>query len=258
LEIDAESAYPAVSLQQMTTLDGAVIITQGTLVARPVSGSYYGQTYYATDTGTLHFWTGATWTYIALGGGSSPIGGAQLYFGLATTDPVDPDGVIRWMCANGRTLSSTAYPALFNVLKNVPGLYPGTGTSFYLPNMVGRVPVGASAISGITLGATGGEQTHTLVAAEMPTHNHSISDPDHNHGTGNGYMVTADQGWSSNNGGPGGGDSIFNEPQTEGNIGSFLGTGLAATGISVLNAGNGGAHNNMQPYLGTNYIIRVL
>jgi microcystin-dependent protein len=33
---------------------------------------------------------------------------------------------------------------------------------------------------------------------------------------------------------------------------------LAATGISVLNAGNGGAHNNMQPYLGTNYIIRVL
>lgn len=65
---DDESAFPPVSQQQMTTLDASVIITEGTLVNRPASGSYNGQTYYGTDTSLWYFWTGSAWETVMLAG----------------------------------------------------------------------------------------------------------------------------------------------------------------------------------------------
>jgi hypothetical protein len=65
---DNESVFPAVSSQQMTTLDNAVIVTEGTLASRPTSGSYVGQTYYATDALSWYFWTGSAWETALLAG----------------------------------------------------------------------------------------------------------------------------------------------------------------------------------------------
>lgn len=62
---DTVASYPGVNLSQMDTLDNAVTVTPGTLVTRP-TGSYVGQTYYATDTGLWYFYTGSAWQTVAL------------------------------------------------------------------------------------------------------------------------------------------------------------------------------------------------
>jgi microcystin-dependent protein len=51
--------------------------------------------------------------------------------------------------------------------------YGGNGTSdFAVPDLRSRVPVGSAA--GYTLGQSGGQESVTLVAANMPAHNHAL------------------------------------------------------------------------------------
>jgi hypothetical protein len=61
-----EELYQSIAANA-SSLDGSVTITEGTVSARPTSGSYVGQTYYATDTGLWYFWTGSAWEGILLG-----------------------------------------------------------------------------------------------------------------------------------------------------------------------------------------------
>ena len=91
--------------------------------------------------------------------------------------------------------------------------------------------------TGGTLGATGGSQTHTLTTPEIPAHSHGVTDPGHQH------QVPTSIGL----GGTGSGDVV----QTA----STNVSGSAATGISIDNAGGGGAHRNVQPTIVLNYII---
>lgn len=69
LGTDAVSSYPATDAQAKAILDNAVIVTEGTLSSRP-SGSYVGQTYYATDvnSGTWYFYTGSVWETVIVAG----------------------------------------------------------------------------------------------------------------------------------------------------------------------------------------------
>lgn len=80
-------------------------------------------------------------------------------------------------------------------------------------------------------GDTGGEATHVLTTAEMPVHNHGVTDPGHYHSVG--LSTNGDQDGSGSNG------STY---------GSGMNTGTAYTGISIQNAGSGAAHNNMPPF----------
>jgi microcystin-dependent protein len=84
----------------------------------------------------------------------------------------------------------------------------------------------------------GGEENHTLLILEIPTHSHGINDPGHAH--------------TYAQGGVGG---INYAQMTNGN-GSNPGTSSATTGISIQNTGGGMAHNNMQPSAVVNYIIK--
>lgn len=196
--------------------------------------------------------------------------------------PTEPTG---WIFCDGRTLlSSTPYGALraAYVAASFPFGQDGSGNPF-VPDMRGRVPAGldnmggsaasritagGSGIAGTTLGAAGGAETHTLTSAQMPVHAHSVTDPTHAHAvydpshkhvttdtTSDSIIVRTTTAGSYNitGGGPTNGWSSGGYDYAYTNI-SIYG---AATGISIQNAGSGGAHNNVPPTLMTNYIVKT-
>lgn len=172
-----------------------------------------------------------------------PVGAVVDYWGATP-----PEG---YLFAAGQEVSRSTYAALFAVIGTAAGAGNGT-TTFNLPDYRGRVGAGRESmatpattrlntLSSSSLGASGGAQTHTLNSAQMPTHSHTVTDPGHSHTYG---AVTT----SGSTGGVG-------EPRAEPS--GLASTSTASTGITIANAGSGEAHNNVQPTIITNKIIRV-
>ena len=84
----------------------------------------------------------------------------------------EPDG---WLYCNGLLLPIYKYPDLFAVIGNT---YGGDGrTTFALPDLRGRVPMGEGAGAGLTnrlLGQEGGAETVTLTESQLPAHDHTL------------------------------------------------------------------------------------
>jgi microcystin-dependent protein len=80
-----------------------------------------------------------------------------------------------WALCNGQLLSISQNSALFAILGTT---YGGNGTTtFGLPNLQGQVPIHwGQAPSGTqyTIGETAGTENVTLIAGQMPSHNHLI------------------------------------------------------------------------------------
>lgn len=131
-----------------------------------------------------------------------------------------PDG---FLLCNGSSYSRTSYPELFAAIGTTYGAGDGS-TTFNVPNYAGRVLVGAG--SGYVLGATGGEEKHTLTIGEMPYHRHDTSP-----------VVPA-------------GATAGDVAGPEWNL-----TGVDWGKPSTDYAGGDQPHNNMQPYAVANYII---
>lgn len=75
-----------------------------------------------------------------------------------------------WLHADGRLLSVASYPLLFEAIGK---RYGGDGTTtFALPDLRGRVPIGAGA--GYPAGSVHGAPTSQLGIANLPSHVHSI------------------------------------------------------------------------------------
>ena len=83
-----------------------------------------------------------------------------------------------WLLCNGDAVSRTVYASLFAVIGTTYGA--GDGTTFNLPNLQGRVPIGLDTTQTEfdVRGETGGSKTLTIGTANLPAHTHSI---DHNH-----------------------------------------------------------------------------
>jgi microcystin-dependent protein len=153
-----------------------------------------------------------------------------------------------WLKCDGRSLSRTAYAVLFAVIGTSFGSVDSN--SFSLPDSRGRVLGTLGQGAGLTnraLGASIGAETHTLTSGEMPVHNHGITDPGHTHG----YV---------NNVGDQNTDNAFASETAADQVDYNQTTGSSTTGITVNNAGDGGAHNNMQPtlFIGHVYIYSGL
>ena len=139
----------------------------------------------------------------------------------------------------GQAISRSTYADLFSAISTTYGTGDGSST-FNLPDLRGRVVAGqddmggssanrltdqTGGLNGDTLGDTGGSETHTLSNAQMPSHTHSVAAQ---------QQVSGD---STNRGGSGQ-------------------LGAAAT-ITTSSTGSGSAHNNVQPTIILNYIIRT-
>lgn len=153
-----------------------------------------------------------------------------------------------YLICDGQAVSRTNYAALFAVIGTSYGAGDGS-TTFNVPNLMGRVPVGAGLGTGLTnrvLASQGGEESHTLTSDEIPSHSHSINDPGHSHTS----RIGRDDGNNSNNAGQAPpGDATTN-------ILDGYSTTNNTTGITINSTGGGQAHNLMQPFLVLNYIIK--
>ena len=96
----------------------------------------------------------------------------------AIVDWATPTPPVLWLICDGTSVGTAAYPDLFHVIGYAFG---GSGASFNLPDLRGRVTVAASPT--LALAATGGASTVTLSAAQMPGHAHGAENAsaDHNH-----------------------------------------------------------------------------
>lgn len=177
-----------------------------------------------------------------------------------------------WLLCAGQAVSRSTYAALFSIIGTTYGVGDGS-TTFNLPDLRGRVPAGkddmggspanrltsgGSGINGVALGAAGGTQTHTLSTTEMPSHTHTQNahthtQTAHNHavgrGSGNSTLNVYNNGMASTP------NSVADLDST-----NFIKNRTAVnqnTTATNQNTGGGLAHNNTQPSLILNYIIKI-
>lgn len=103
---------------------------------------------------------------IQAGATAVPTGSVQMFAGA-----VAPAG---WLPCDGAAVSRSGYAALFAVVGTTYGAGDG-GTTFNLPDLRDRTPVGVSA--GKTRGAKGGSSTVTIGAGNLPAHEHGVTIP---------------------------------------------------------------------------------
>lgn len=186
--------------------------------------SYKGAAYISAQPGNLGNApdTSVEWNLL-VAGTNAPTGVVQAFAGTTA-----PPGYL--MC-DGAAVSRSAYAVLFSVIGTTYGAGDGV-TTFRLPDLRGRVPMGAGQGSGLSArsaGQTLGEERHTLTIGEMPSHQHdSVLAADSQALFGQGYWKLA----------------VF---------GSFWGNFQTALSGPT---GDNQPHNVIQPSLVMNYIIK--
>lgn len=180
-------------------------------------------------------------TTAKLAAGVFPIGSMTMYVGSSA-----PSG---WAICNGQAVSRTTYATLFALIGTTYGSGDGV-TTFNLPDLRSRFPIGAGTGSGLstrTLGSTGGNETHTLTEAQIPSHSHSATQGNHSHTIGT---------QSGNSGVNTSSDFI-----AKGIISNAYGTPATSSDsagpITIGNTGGGGSHPIMNPYMAVNFIMKI-
>lgn len=199
-----------------------------------------------------------------------------------------------WQFCFGQALSRTTNAALFAAIGTTYGTGDGS-TTFNVPDLRGRVAAGrddmggtaanrlttgGSGVDGATLGAAGGAENVTLTAAQLAAHAHTASttittasagtpagsissDGGHNHSLAAGqFSNTAGSAGFFTRGTSAIGGAVPTLTTDGSHNHTFTGSGLAAHGhpasTTVNNStGGGSAHNNVQPTLVINFVIKI-
>lgn len=152
----------------------------------------------------------------------------------------------RWLLCDGAEVSRADYAELFDEIGETFGAGNGT-TTFNLPDMRYRSPMGASVSPNLNLGEQAGEAAHALSQIENASHTHDIIDNGHAHAPAAGTTVFV--------GRTAGGSSDWVRATAGATFRQDTATASAITGISMESSGNGVPHNNVHPVLGLNFII---
>ena len=169
-----------------------------------------------------------------LGSGDISVGGEKVPIGTIFEFPTDdatklPTG---YLFCDGSAVSRTQYADLFGVIGTTWGAGDGS-TTFNLPSKAGLVTVGVSTDDEEfnTIGDTFGEKEHRLTINEIPSHNHNTVS-----------MCSFPEGVANARTGYGYNEVALNK---------------SSYGNSVSNTGGGYAHNNIQPTVVSNFIIKA-
>jgi microcystin-dependent protein len=180
-----------------------------------------------------------------------------------------------YLVCNGAVLSQSEYENLYAVVGssyNIGGEASGT---FRLPSLTARIPVGLnpSETEFTPLGKYSGVEEHPLIINEMPSHTHTQNAHTHTQAAHNHTQSAHSHTITFSFGAPGGSfgygfyGAFRNRPGVTGGWG--LGTSTATPTINSTtatnqnttatnqNTGGSQAHNNLQPYIVLNYIIKV-
>jgi microcystin-dependent protein len=164
--------------------------------------------------------------------------GTMAAFGGATS----PAG---WLLCDGSTVTRTgAYANLFAAIQDTWGRGDGV-TTFNLPDLRGRAPIGAGQGAGLAInrsfGVRVGSEAHQMSVAEMPRHSHDIIDPGHSHT----FTFLPMVGTNTSSGGSfakGGGETYPVNP--------------SQTGITIKPVGDGVPFDLTPPSVVVNFIIK--
>jgi microcystin-dependent protein len=157
-----------------------------------------------------------------------------------------------WAICAGQIMPINQNQALFSLLGTN---YGGNGqTTFALPDLRSRVVMGEGSGSGLTprtIGEIGGEETHTLLGAEMPLHTHQVATAANSSPTTNtnipGHTVVLAQTIGKNANG-----TTFALPLYVAD--PHPGQAMDASAVGSI---GGQAHSNLMPYSTLNFCIAL-
>jgi len=200
----------------------------------------------------------------------TPIGVIRLFAGSTA-----PNG---WLICNGDAVSRSAYGDLFKIIGTTYGV-GNSNTTFTLPDMRGRCPIGVgtgASLTARTLGSNVGAETATLAETNLPSHTHTATvgtqSANHTHtGTSGGASANHTHGWGRNVGSSGsyglrdGANRSANGTPNTGYVSAdhshstTTGTESANHTHSVTNSstGSGTPVGIMLPSIVVNFIIKV-
>lgn len=144
-----------------------------------------------------------------------------------------------WAQCNGQLMPISQNTALFSLLGTT---YGGNGsTTFGLPDLQSRVPIGPGQGPGLSLrdlGEMGGVAAHALLPSEVPSHSHELrAAPSGVSRDPSGAALAS----AANN------SVVYRSP----------GVLTSMSAESLAPAGGSQPHNNRQPYLGVNFCIAL-
>ena len=152
-----------------------------------------------------------------------------------------------WAFCDGQLLPISQNTALFSLIGT---FYGGDGrTTFALPDLRGRVPVGAGngpGLSNWNVGQKGGTETNTITTPQIPVHTHAFS------GT-----VTVPVSAEDADQDEAAGKYLANGTFYHNAADASYGAGPIPVAGTVGNAGGNTPVNNIQPSLGMHYCIAL-